>query len=772
MATTHTIPPTPFPRLGEIYRNLALSLGTKRDSNELDRLAREGEYDWRIPDALMDKLFIEPINELTQRTEQKSKKTLANRFSALTLEYLTYAQQEYLQLFTSMELTATDRKSALPLLIEAFFGPAAGFGLKKFKEELGGPELDKLLDASTNPIEEAFLWFEKTAKINIKELFPESHGSDRYQMELIRRWRAGESVPDYDSIDKTVNEIFNRAQGQDNKQLEELCNKFAFWLLIGRSIYWIEKNQETPIKKIVKNYLVNPRSAQEAAIRLGELCLNKAQKTLNKSAVLFLELMDELYENTTKNKEELTIKIDEFEESLKEHTPQGNFQFYATRFRARWHALNGEMSSALPLYEKALKEASYRGGEKQKNIIQETLVVASYLCKLKEPSPAHEKRINPKSVIKRIKHQAVAVGLIPTPIAGDIVEDWEIEQFLQGFSAVFPKNMFFKNHLPLENPPSHYPFLLIKDGKKITPDLSKPNKIITIQHKDGQTRTMPQINHFVLYNETEAVRELLKHGALPDKLDKQGGSCLLFAIERAIQSNQKETLELLLEYKHKKDTINAVTPIRKLNTLHLALELCDPRVVCRLLEMGGNPMTRAQIENITVLYRWAALLTWVIDPQRPLRTIESEDPVRKRLYNETRRRWARPYADPFGNTPFIDEIKQRNPELAELAKNGAISSTTRNLSLPKLLEIGELLLKAGANPNEQEFFPGIPKVSNPGRTPLMLLAEGGNAEAFDLLVRHGGDPEKRDAMGRNCLQLAIGFGNKAVVDYLTGKQAV
>ena len=390
MATTHTIPPTPFPRLGEIYRNLALSLGTKRDSNELDRLAREGEYDWRIPDALMDKLFIEPINELTQRTEQKSKKTLANRFSALTLEYLTYAQQEYLQLVTSMELTATDRKSALPLLIEAFFGPAAGFGLKKFKEELGGPDLDKLLDASTNPIEEAFLWFEKTAKINIKELFPESYGSDRSQMELIRRWRAGDSLPDYDSIDKTVNEIFNITQDQDNKQLEELCNKLAFWLLIGKSISWVERTHETPIKKIVKNYLVNPRSAQEAAIRLEELCRNKIQKTLNKSAILFLELMDELYKTTTKNKEDLTIKIDEFEESLKEHTPQGNFQFYATRFRARWHALNGEMSSALPLYEKTLKEASYRGGEKQKNIIQETLVVASYLCKLKQPSPAHE----------------------------------------------------------------------------------------------------------------------------------------------------------------------------------------------------------------------------------------------------------------------------------------------------------------------------------------------------------------------------------------------
>lgn len=772
MTTTSTIPPTPFPRLGEIYRNLALSLGTKRDSNELDRLAREGEYDWRIPDALMDRLFIEPINELTQRAEQISKKTLANRFSALTLEFLTYFQQTYLQYVTSIELSATDRRDALPLLTKAFFGPAAGYGLLKFKEELGGPDLAKLLDESSNPMEEVFLWFENTTKINIKELFPESYGSDRYQMELIRRWRVGESLPDYDSIDKTVNDIFNRTQGKDNKQFEELCNKLAFWLLIGRSISWFERNHETPARKIVKNYLRNPRSAQEAAIRLEELCRNKIQKTLNKSAILFLELMDDLYKKQQKNKEYLVIKIDEFEESLKEHTPQGNLQFYATRFRARWHALNGEMSVALPLYEKALKEASYRGGNKQKNIIQETLVVASYLCNFKGPSPAHEKRTNPKSVIKRIKHQAVAVGLIPTPVAGDVVEDWEIEQFLQGFSVIFPKNMLFKNHLPLEDPPTHYPFLLIKDGEIITPDLSKPNKIITIQHQDGQTRTMPQINHFVLYNETEAVRELLKHGALPDKLDKRGGSCLLFAIERAIQSNQKEILELLLEYEHQKDTINAVTPIRRRNTLHLAVELCDPSVVCRLLDMGGDPMTRAQIENITVLYRWATLLTWAIDPQRPLRAIESEDPVRKRLYNETARRWARPYADPFGNTPFIDEIKQRNPELAELTKNLAISSTTRNLSLPKLLEIGELLLKAGANPNEQEFPPGIPKAFNPGRTPLMRLAEGGNAEAFDLLVRHGGDPEKRDAMGLNCLEIAIGFRNKAVVDYLTGKQAV
>lgn len=772
MATTSTIPPTPFPRLGEIYRNLALSLGTKQDSNELDRLAREGEYDWRIPDTLMDKLFIEPINELTQRTDQKSKKSLANRFSAQTLGFLTYFQQTYLQKVTSIELTATDRRSALPLLIEAFFAPAAGYGLMEFKEELGGPDLARLLDERSTPMEEVFIWFENATKINIKELFPESYGSDRSQMELIRRWRAGDSLPDYDSIDKTVNEIFNRTQDQDNKQLEELCNKLAFWLLIGRSISWFERTHKTPIMKIVKNYHENPRSAQEAAIRLDELCRNKIQKTLNKSAILFMKLMDELYKTTTKNKEDLTIKIDEFEESLKEHTPQGNFQFYATRFRARWHALNGEMSAALLLYEKALKEASYRGGKNQKNIIHETMTVAAYLYKYKESSPIQEKRANPRSAIKRIKHQAIAVGMIPHPVTRDIVEDFDIEQILQGFYAVFPENMFFKDSFPIKKVPQHLPFLIGVIDESEKPDLSNPNKIKTIQFHDGQSRRMSQLHYFVSEGNTDAVRDLLNHDASPDILDQSGGSCILHAIQNPDQPGQREILELLLSHPHKKETINRVTSRKRLNVLHLALELGDPSVIRRLLSMGADPKIQADTSNIHALYRWAELVLTLINPQRILDKVISEIHGRKDLYKETLRRWVHPYTDSFGETSLINHVIKTHPEIFLVAAEYVLKSTTKNLSLPKLLEIGELLLKAGANPNEQEFPPGIPKASNPGRTPLMLLAQGGNAEAFDLLVRHGGDPEKRDAMGLNCLEIAIGFRNKAVVDYLTGKQAV
>ena len=772
MATTHTIPPTPFPRLGEIYRNLALSLGTKRDSNELDRLAREGEYDWRIPDALMERLFIEPINELTQRTGKKSKAILANPFSALTYKLLTLYQQEYLQIVTSTELSATDRKSALPLLLDAFFVPTAWLGLHKIKQELGGPDLIKILDENSNPMKEVFLWFESTTNTETKTLFPRSHDEDRYQMELIRRWTSGENLPDYKSIEKMVNSIFKRNKNRYEKNFENSCNTLAFWLLIARSVSWFTKNYKTPLNAIINKCLNNPKRTQETALLLDELNFKNARSTKNRISKHLQKLAKILYGDKTKNnkKEDISRVIEEFEGKLKIHDKNRGLHFYTTWFRARLNALNGEMSAALPIYEKALKEASYRGGENQKLIIQEALTIASYLYRYKNKnSPSQGNRTNSRSAIKRIKNQAIAIGLIPPPLAQNVVEDWELEQFLQNFHELFTKNALLKDHLPIKEPPRHYPILLRRPGESITPNLSKPNRTITIHYLDGQIRTMPQINYFVLYNDTKAVRDLLEHGALPDKLDKLGESCLLFAIERSKQSDQKEILELLLEYEHHKDTINAVTKIKKQNTLHLALELCDPSVVRRLLEMGGSPTTRADIENITVLYRWATLVTWALDPKRPLRAIESKDPITERLNNESIRRWARPYADPFGNSPFIDELKQSNPGFAEFATNWAISLITRNLSLPKLLEIGELLLKAGANPNELEFPPGIPKAFNPGRTPLMLLAEGGNAEAFDLLVRHGGDPEKRDATGYDSHALAEYFGNLEVVNYLRRK---
>lgn len=81
--------------------------------------------------------------------------------------------------------------------------------------------------------------------------------------------------------------------------------------------------------------------------------------------------------------------------------------------------------------------------------------------------------------------------------------------------------------------------------------------------------------------------------------------------------------------------------------------------------------------------------------------------------------------------------------------------TVSNLTL-----IAAMLLKAGANPNASHKYPV------PGRTPLMLAAESDLPELFDLMIGHGGDPLRPDAMGQNCYQIARSFHATRILNFL------
>ena len=53
--------PTPYPRLGEIYRALAVAVDTKAGSRNIDRLAREGEFDWSLLPILGEEIVVQPL---------------------------------------------------------------------------------------------------------------------------------------------------------------------------------------------------------------------------------------------------------------------------------------------------------------------------------------------------------------------------------------------------------------------------------------------------------------------------------------------------------------------------------------------------------------------------------------------------------------------------------------------------------------------------------------------------------------------------------------
>lgn len=54
-------PVPPYPRLGELYRALAVALGTKGNSNDVDELARKGEFNWALLPSLGDALVVAPL---------------------------------------------------------------------------------------------------------------------------------------------------------------------------------------------------------------------------------------------------------------------------------------------------------------------------------------------------------------------------------------------------------------------------------------------------------------------------------------------------------------------------------------------------------------------------------------------------------------------------------------------------------------------------------------------------------------------------------------
>ena len=58
---TNKNPAPPYPRLGELYRALAVALGTKGSNSDVDDLARKGDFNWTLLPSLGEDLVVAPL---------------------------------------------------------------------------------------------------------------------------------------------------------------------------------------------------------------------------------------------------------------------------------------------------------------------------------------------------------------------------------------------------------------------------------------------------------------------------------------------------------------------------------------------------------------------------------------------------------------------------------------------------------------------------------------------------------------------------------------
>ena len=120
--------------------------------------------------------------------------------------------------------------------------------------------------------------------------------------------------------------------------------------------------------------------------------------------------------------------------------------------------------------------------------------------------------------------------------------------------------------------------------------------------------------------------------------------------------------------------------------------------------------------------------------------------------------------DESGNTPLMESIGSKQPEIARLliekgadvnAKDGSGNTPLRKAMIWEQPEIARLLIEKGADANVKE----VPF----GRTLLHLAAEKGLEEEARILLEKGLDPLAKDSLERTPVSEAVNYGHASVL---------
>ncbi|MFM0742081.1 ankyrin repeat domain-containing protein [Paraburkholderia xenovorans] len=730
MTTKKTTRP-PFPRLGEVYRAMAVALGTKGSNPQVDELASRGDFDWSLLPALTRELFVAP---------------LAKYVDADLVEFVQpwfeHMHTSYIGMVSRLAIESLTREEALPILIEHYFVPHGLKVIYAIQRELGGPDPMTFLDPDRHPVAAVMEWLETGEANSLARLAydPGNSDIDRNETEKCRKWSKGLDLPDLPSIVRLGAALKKKGAMREGK-----INHVRRWLLLARAVAHFERASGMPIRNMMRRHLLLGMPDGEILKAIEEAVVPSLDR-FSKSIELGQSLHNRLLRTSTKQsgeKEKTRADLDQLEQMLRESPGDGRFDFQVNWLKARWHMLSAEFESALSDYETAVQGSSYRAGEKQQPLLAEALVVAALLGK--------------KAALKRLKHLGVVFGLFTDPRT-EILENWEIEQLRQQFGQMFPATGRFLEASREEK--ITFPFLMLDTSETKKPDLRNPDRIVTMRAADGQIRRWTQLRRFVSEGKYDSVEALLNAGASVDFLDDSGASALLVAIQTAMNSTDWRVLSALLRRPHSSATIDSVTAKKRFTPLFCAVDLGDPVVVETLLSMGATADLRADIADQTPLYYALSKIAIVKKPDA-LRAkldrsfLEHPDEMQREVF----RRYNISLAGAFGDGDDIRTLcnDPHYAELFEKVMDVQVAEQVGRHTLPKLLRIIELLLIHKADPNASHTYPA------PGRTPLMLAVENDCTEAFELMHRFGGDPLQCDAEGMNCLRMALTFASADVL---------
>jgi hypothetical protein len=725
----------PYPRFGECIRALASALDIKKDGSDVDRLAREGDYDWEKLDGVIQSLLVEGTEWIVGAAAK-----------ALVTPWLADVRDRYCRLILDVPLDALCREEALPILIDGFFAPNAAQLLITARDLIPGPDLVRMLSADQRPVAVTLAWLDGRIGGTVeKYLYPESTGPDRAERDKVSKWRNGVDLPSGQGIKLFAMRLM------DNSRDSSEASAASIWLMLAAALTRFDRMCGEPVRPAILRHLLTGPVDSKVQSRLAELVRqigNSWPELAEPGRKLWFDLMQTKVKQPG-DQERTWREIGLLETQATVRDPEGRTTYHYAWMKARWHVLSGQYEEALPHYEYAFELACYRAGHQIKEIIREASCLAGFLGN--------------KVFLKRLKHVGVVLGLFTKPASEAVVAEWEFEQFAQQLPTLFPAQGRFVECAP-EFSKAPAPGFLVFSKETISEfklDLKNPDRVRAVHSFDGRVRRWPQLSVFAAFGRQDQVKQLLDAGASVDQLDSSGGSALLCALQRSVSTGNLDVLDLLLKVHHQASTMNAATHRKCLTPLMCAIDLGAPDVVQVLLEKGVDPNKHALVDNISPLYEALKKLICRVRPQRmQAKLAEVLIHAPDLATQDTLRRFG---VEPTGSFGDNMQLVRSNPDLAMAVVTAEVKKVAHHHSIGSLTRIVELLLKLGAQPNAAHAYPV------PGRTPLMLAAEADLVDVFELMIERGGNPHLPDAAGNDCMDIAIEFKSQKVVTYLRRK---
>lgn len=586
---------------------------------------------------------------------------------------------------------------------------------------------------------------------------------DTKQKDKIGRWRRGEYLPSLSDI-KNVND--------PDKSRDWII--IRFWLLMARALDELRKSDYA--KDFFESlYALLKAENEDQTTRLVKAMredlfasLDSLQTQKNEAISDFWVIFNQLDSNYLHLKTQKQFSYKDDSAKLLETACQiaEINQLPAERIagltwlHARWHLFSGNLAGAVETYEKAFNDALYCLGNGLQNLIIESLTAAAYLEQTTEASQ--------RKFLARLKNTAVFFGyeLSALNVATEklnhkeIVADWEVEMWANSFHQVFPLHSYFDGvaYLPI----LAYQKRLInkEDLNKIKPNYKKPNKTVGFADK-----RMSQLVLFSsLYNFStdsnkflDYIEKLLEAGADVNQLSSNGESALLFAIEaldlEAIPSasQDRRLFDLLIDHANIAASINQATTKREKFPLMQAVKTGRPDVVEKILKLGAdvNQVDNLKVSPLFQVMRMIHKLKMGKEAygktfqQRILNDQTSYNNIEKEYFRREHGATAG-----LSHSMFYSDVPRQR--LAHLSKipNGQqllweLSNTLSELefnslekytSLNDLYRMVELLVAAGANPNQPHSISVMQ-----GYTPLMYAVELNDPVLFKMLKNAEGD---------------------------------